>query len=85
MIKFGRTGTTVDIYVEHGIFYTGTAFHLKIEQSQDYQAQLLLQQLQKNMNAQLERIKQQYYEEGWKTAKAKKEPKRKYFYGGWEK
>jgi len=84
MIKFSRNETDVIILVEHGIWYNSDAFQLKINQSRPYQAQLLLEQFQENLNRELSRVKEKYYKEGWKNAKAKTR-KRTDFYGGWEK
>lgn len=84
MIKFYRKDNKVQIDVEHGIFFNDGYFSLEINQSMDYQAELLKKALQDNLNKHLMIIKEKYYNEGWKDAKAKS-GKRKSFWGGWEK
>jgi len=84
MIKFSRDNSKVKVDLEHGIFFGDGYFSLEINQSMDYQAELLRKALQDNLNRHLERIKEKYYNEGWKDAKAKS-GKRKSFWGGWEK
>lgn len=84
MIRFLRDGNKVKINIEHGIFHSDSYFPLSIEQSADYQAELLRAALQTNLNRHLELMKQKYYNEGWKDAKAKTK-KRTSFWGGWEK
>lgn len=84
MIKFKRVETKVIIEIEHGIFHDNGFFEREIEQGYKYQAELLMQAFQKNLNDNLTRLKEKYYSEGYKNAKAKTK-KRTIFYGGWEK
>lgn len=84
MLRFKRNENKVLVEVEHGVFFNGAYFSLELHQSQDYQAELLRKAFQENLNRHLEKIKQKYYNEGWKDAKAKT-AKRSSFWGGWEK
>jgi len=83
MIKFLRNEKTVKIEIEHGIFGNENIFELDIHQSFDYQAELLRKQLNENMNRHLKQLKEKYYNEGWKHAKAKTR-KRTSFFGDWK-
>lgn len=82
MIKFKQDGKKVKVYIEHGVFGNSESFFLEIQQEFDYQASLLRDQLQKNMDRHISKIKQEYYNRGWKDAKAKTK-KRTEFYSGW--
>lgn len=84
MIQIYRTGSKVQIHVQHGIFHNNSGFELDINQAHEYNAELLTRALQENLNNHLVALKKKYYEEGWKNAKAKKQ-KRTHFWGGWEK
>jgi uncharacterized protein (DUF2164 family) len=83
MIKFYRKDSNTLVHVQHGVFGSEQGFELKIEQAHDYQAQLLVNALHENLNRHLKEIKEKYYNEGWKDAKAKKK-KRISFFGGWK-
>lgn len=83
MIRFKRSSTNVIIEIEHGVFGNADYFTLEINQTRDYQAELLRQAFRENLNRHLIAIKEKYYAEGWKGAKAKTK-KRSDFWGGWE-
>ena len=83
MIRFTRKENKVIVQIEHGIFFDEEYFVLKIDQNENYQAELLSRQLNENLNNHLIKLKEKYYMEGWKNAKAKS-AKRKFFFGGWE-
>lgn len=86
MIRFKRQGTKVIIEIEHGINPNPTHFFSReITQDYDYQAELLKDAMQKNLNNHLKQIKHDAYMEGWRDAKAKKR-KRVWddFWGGWK-
>jgi hypothetical protein len=82
MISFSREENKVTIKIKHGLFYNGDYFSLPIQQSYEYQAELLRRQLENHLNDQLKRIKREAYNEGWKDKSAKRK-KRDEFYGGW--
>lgn len=84
MIRFKRKDTKVIIDVEHGVFNGGEYFELEINQSQEYQAELLRKAFQENLNKHLKQTKEKYYNMGWKHAKAKSK-KWTSFWGGFEK
>jgi len=84
MIKFRRTENKVIVDIEHGIFHNDGYFSLDVNQNHDYQAELLRKAFQDNLNRHLQDIKEKYYNEGWKDAKAKV-GRRSSFWGGWEK
>lgn len=83
MIKFGRNEKEVTIRIEHGVFHGEEYFSFTLPQSHEYQAELLQRQFNENLNRHLRQIKEKYYNEGWKEAKAKTR-KRTDFYGGWK-
>jgi hypothetical protein len=83
MISFKRTENKVQVNIEHGIFGQDDFFALYINQGIDYQAELLRNALQENLNRHLTDLKRKYYEKGWKDAKGKKK-KESFFFGGWE-
>lgn len=84
MIAFNREGSNTIVYVEHGVFNDTRRFKFDLNHDHDYIAELVRQALQYNLNKELARLKQKYYDLGWKQTKAK-ERKRNEFYGGWEK
>lgn len=85
MIKFGRDNTSVKVYVEHGLFGTSECFTLNIHQDHPYQAELLRNQLQENLNKHIKSIKEKAYNDGWADAKAKRKKKNwSEFWGGWK-
>ena len=83
MITFSRKGTEVLVDVKHGVFFGEEYFRLEIHQAYEYQAELLLRQLDKNLSSQLERIRKEAYEQGFKDAKAKR-AKQTWFSGRWK-
>lgn len=86
MITIKRKDEKVQFEIEHGIFYADQHFVLELNQAYPYQAELLRKAFQDNLNRHLINIKEKYYNEGWKNAKAKTKKKRHDdFYGGWEK
>lgn len=84
MISFIREEKKVKVNIEHGIYYSLECFSLYINHDEYFQAELLKRQFQANLDRHLARIKQKYYNEGWKQAKAKNK-KQLEFYGGWER
>lgn len=84
MLKISRNDNKVLVNIEHGIFGDDNIFELEINQVFDYQAELLKRQLNDNMNRHLKIMKEKYYNQGWKDAKAKKGSKRSNFWGGWQ-
>jgi len=82
MLQFYREDNKVKVHIQHGIWGTNQGFVLDINQTYDYQAELLTQALQENLNRHLIALKKKYYEQGWKDAKGKKK-KDIYFWGGW--
>lgn len=85
MLKISRNENKLVVNIEHGIFGDDNIFELEINQQFNYQAELLRRQLNDNMNRYLKIMKEKYYNQGWKDAKAKKGGKRNNFWGGWEK
>ena len=86
MLQFIRKDNVVIVELQHGIFHDNGYFELEIQQNQKYQAELLTKALQENLNRHLSRIKRDYYNLGWKEAKARTRKRRSdEFYGGWEK
>lgn len=83
MISFSRIENTVKVKVQHGIFHNDAHFALTINQDYEYQAQLLLNQLDKHLRNNLEAIRKEAYEQGWKDAKAKR--KKKTWFSSWWK
>lgn len=83
MLKFWRKENIVYVCVEHGIFWGNEYFELEIHQGKDYQAELLREALNENLNRHITKIKEEYYNQGWKDAKAKTK-KRTWFGGGWK-
>ncbi len=84
MITFERNEKEVLIHIEHGLFGGDQHFQLKIEQSFPYQAELLKNQLKKNLENHLNKIKEEAYNEGWKAAKAKTKKKTQFFSWGFK-
>jgi hypothetical protein len=83
MLSFDRIGPDVIVNIEHGIFYNGNHFVLKISSTHDYQAELLKRQFQKKLSDELEAIRREAYNQGWKDAKAKTK-KQTWFTGWWK-
>lgn len=83
MIQFSRNGTlvrcTVPLQVPN---YEKRLFHFEWETNSPAFAGLLSAEMDKRLHAELERIRREAYERGWKDAKAKK-PKETYFDMGW--
>jgi hypothetical protein len=71
MLSFFRKENKVIVKLEHGIWGSDEHFALEIGQSFEYQAQLLKDALNKNLQNNLERIRREAYNQGWKDAKAK--------------
>lgn len=69
------------IHIDHGIFYSDEGFNLQLIQEFNYQAELLKKQLDSHLSSNLERIRREAYNEGWKDAKAK--VKKKTWFAGW--
>ena len=84
MIRFGRVDSKVIIKIEHGIFRDSEYFDLELSQGQIYQAELLRQAFQDNLNRHQKELKEKYYNEGWADAKAKRKKRtEERFWGGW--
>lgn len=84
MIKFKAKDSAVVVEIEHGIWNDdGGFFSASIETNLPYQAELLRKQFQEKLDKELAKVKEKYYNEGWKEAKAKTK-KRKEFYGTWK-
>lgn len=89
MIEISRKESKVIVHIKDGTFaFENSGFNLEINQSFPYQAELLARQIQKNMERNLERIKRDMYNKGWKDAlkrgKTVKERKQTEFYGNWQ-
>jgi hypothetical protein len=83
MISFSRKDAKVLIKIEHGIFWGDGYFEFEINQSYEYQAELLKKALRDNLERHIKNIKEDSYNLGWKEAKAKSK-KTTEFYGGWK-
>lgn len=83
MIYFYHNKDSKDIEINiFSSLINGKFFSLKFSQHEVYQAKLLCEHLDKEMNLKLENIRKQSYEQGWKDAKSKKK-KQGYFNLGW--
>ena len=83
MVRFERKESTVVVRVDHGVFYNDQHFAFKLEYQQEYLAELMKRQLQKELSDNLKRIRMEAYNEGWKDKSAKRK-KRELFYGQWK-
>jgi hypothetical protein len=85
MISFKREGSRVKVSIDHGVCnVASTCYELEIGQGYELQAELLMQQLRKHLDDELSKVKERYYREGWKDAKAKTKKRTEFKYGGWK-
>jgi len=83
MIYLSRNGTLVRCTVHLRVpNYELRLFHFEWETNNRAFAGLLSAEMDKQLQTELERIRREAYERGWKDAKAKK-PKETYFDMGW--
>lgn len=84
MITIQRKDTKVIVHIQHGIFYNEYGYNLELTYESDATAELWSRQIRDNMERHLKAIATDAYNQGWKDAKGKKVPKRKYFWGKWK-
>lgn len=81
MITITREKNLIKIKLESGVLdYTYMSI---ITCSDDVHAELLTREFNKKLQTQLSTTRKEYYNSGWKEAKAKKKPKETWFSGRW--